>query len=171
MQSKSRRATALRVVCDATEKVSRVLLGLSIVGVVFITCLAVWYRYVLDAPLSWTEQISRILFVWLTFVGAAVLYRSRLHIAIDMMVLMLPKPLQRIVYWINEALTLFLAVMLLWFGGRLSLSTMSQTFGALEISPASFYFAAPVTAALIILYWIEKLVDPSRRFAHGEVHL
>lgn len=171
MQSQSALARAVRVVCDATEAVSRALLGLCIAGIVVITCIAVWYRYVLGAPLSWTEQISRILFVWLTFVGAAVLYRSKLHIAIDMMVHMLPKPLQHIVYWINEALTLFLAVMLLWFGGRLSLTTMGQTFGALEISPATFYLAAPVTAALIILYWFEKLVDPSRRFAQGEVHL
>ena len=169
MQSESLPATALRAVCDASEVVCRVLLGLCLAGVVVITCLAVWYRYVLEAPLSWTEQISRILFVWLTFVGAAVLYRSRLHIAIDMLVRMLPKPLQRIVYWINEAFTVFLAVMLLWFGERLSITTMSETFGALEISPATFYFAAPAAAALILLYWVEKLVDPSRRVAHGEV--
>jgi TRAP-type C4-dicarboxylate transport system permease small subunit len=48
---------------------------------------------------------------------------------------------------------------------------MPQTFGALEISPSWFYFAAPVAGVLIVLYWLEKLLDPRFRMPDGEVHL
>jgi TRAP-type C4-dicarboxylate transport system permease small subunit len=94
-----------------------------------------------------------------------------IHIVIDMLVIMLPAPLQRLVYWVNQALILVFALMLLWFGGKLAIDNLGQTFGALEITPSSFYFAAPVSAALILLYWVEKIVDPSKRLPQGNIHL
>lgn len=156
--------TALGGVCEILDRLSRIVLGTLIGLIVLVTCAAVWWRYILNDPLSWTEQISRILFVWVTFLGAASLYRGVQHIAIDMLYLALPSgPLRQGVYWLNQILILLLAVLLFWFGGKLSLDTLSQTFGALEITPATFYSAAPVSAALIILYWFEKLLDPAMR--------
>lgn len=163
--------TALRWVCDATEAVSRGLMGFGIAAIVAITLVSVWYRYVLNSPLSWTEQVCGIVFVWITFLGAAVLYRRMLHIAVDMLVVGLPAPLQRAVGWVNQALVLLLAGMMLWFGGNHALDNIGQTYGALEISPSTFYFAAPVCAVLLILYWVEKLADPAFRVRHGEIHL
>lgn len=157
--------------CALTERASAVIAGACIAAIVAITVIAVWYRYVLGAPLAWSEQVSRILFVWVTFLGAAVLYRRMIHIVIDMMVMMLPARLQAVIYWTNQALVLVFAAMLLWFGGKLAVDNLGQTFGALEITPSSFYFAAPVSAALILLYWVEKIVDPSKRVPRGDVHL
>lgn len=171
MSGEDTRAGPLRAVCDATERASAIAAGACIAAIVAITVIAVWYRYVLGAPLSWSEQVSRILFVWVTFLGAAVLYRRMIHIVIDMMVMMLPKPLQVVIYWINQALIFVFAAMLLWYGGKLALDNLGQTFGALEITPSSFYAAAPVSAALILLYWVEKIVDPSKRVPQGDVHL
>lgn len=163
--------TPLRRVCDATEAVSRWLIGAGIAAIVAITLVSVWYRYVLNSPLSWTEQVCGIVFVWITFLGAAVLYRRVLHIAVDMVVVALPAPARWVIGWVNEALVLLLAAMMLWFGGSHALDNVDQTYGALEISPSTFYFAAPVCAVLLILYWVEKLVDPAFRAPQGEVHL
>lgn len=171
MEPESRRAGLLSTVCDMTDRAAAMAAGACIAAIVAITVVAVWYRYVLGAPLAWTEQISRILFVWVTFLGSAVLYRRMIHIVIDMLVIMLPAPLQRLVYWVNQALILVFALMLLWFGGKLAIDNLGQTFGALEITPSSFYFAAPVSAALILLYWVEKIVDPSKRLPQGNIHL
>lgn len=173
MVTKPTSLTALGRVCSVLDHVSRIILGTLIGLIVLVTCMAVWWRYVLNDPLSWTEQISRILFVWVTFLGAASLYRGVQHIAIDMLYLSLPAgPLRQGVYWLNQVLILLLAVLMLWFGGKLSIDNMAQTFGALEISPSSFYLAAPVSAVLIILYWFEKLLHPAMREPSGsERHL
>ena len=71
----------LTIVCDLITRVAKVFLGTLVGAIVAITLAAVWWRYVLNAPLAWPEQVSRIMFVWITFVGAAVLYRERLHVA------------------------------------------------------------------------------------------
>jgi TRAP-type transport system small permease protein len=160
-----------RRLCDAADQLSRFIVGGSIAAIVVITIVAVWYRYALNAPLSWTEQVCRILFVWSVFAGAAILYRQMLHIVIDMFVLMLPPGAQAILFWINQGLMLLVAVLMLVFGLDVAIGTLGQTFGALEISPAVFYFAAPYCGLLIILFWVEKLLDPSKREPMGEVHL
>jgi TRAP-type transport system small permease protein len=163
--------TFWRKLCDAAEWISRIIVGGSIAAIVLITIVAVWYRYGLNAPLSWTEQVCRILFVWAVFAGAAVLYRQMLHIVIDMFLLMLPPAGQRILFWVNQGLMLMVAILMLVFGLEISIGTFGQTFGALEITPASFYLAAPFCGFLIILFWIEKVLDPTRRVPVGEVHL
>lgn len=164
-------ASFWRAVCDGAEALSRLIVGFSIAAIVGVTIAAVWYRYGLDAPLSWTEQVCRILFVWSVFAGAAVLYRQMLHIAIDMFVVMLPEGAQKALYWLNQGLMLLIGVLMLVFGLEITLGTLGQTFGALEISPATFYAAAPFSGLLIILFWVEKLVDPARREPSGEIHL
>lgn len=171
MQELTGFAATWRKLCDGLEYLSRIIVGGAILAIVLITIAAVWYRYVLNDPLSWTEQVCRILFVWSVFAGAAILYRRMLHIAIDMFLLMLPPPAQRIIVGINHVLMLFVGVMMVIFGGQISIETLDQTFGALEITPASFYAAAPYCGILIVAFWIEKMLDPSRREPWGEVHL
>jgi TRAP-type transport system small permease protein len=160
-----------RRVSDLAEGLARGIVGVSIIAIVGITIASVWYRYALNAPVSWSEQVCRILFVWSVFAGAAVLYRNALHIVIDMFVLMLPQRAQKALAMLNEALMLLAGILMVWFGLDISINTLGQTYGALEISPASFYFAAPFCGALIIMFWIEKMLDPSRRVPQGTVHL
>ena len=153
--------------CNAVVAVSKALLGALVAAIVLITLAAVWYRYGLNAPLSWTEQVSRILFVWMTFLGAALLYRERLHVGVDLLVANLPDRARIACAWAIELMVLGFNVMLLVFGLGLSLDTLGQTFGALEISPASFYFAAPVAAAMMILFFAERVLVPDQRQAVG----
>jgi TRAP-type transport system small permease protein len=160
-----------RRVCDLSEWVARGIVGVSIIAIVAITIAAVWFRYAQNAPVSWSEQVCRILFVWSVFAGAAVLYRNALHIVIDMFLVMLPPGAQKVLGYVNEALMLVVGILMVWFGLDISINTLGQTYGALEITPATFYFAAPFCGALIIVFWLEKMLDPSRRLAQGTVHL
>lgn len=153
----------LSAVCDALAGLVTNILGVLIGAIVAVTLAAVWWRYVVNDPISWTEQVSRIMFVWVTFLGAAVLYREKTHITIDMFLEMIPQPFKSIMVWLIELGMLLFIVVLFVYGLKLSLDTLSQTYGALDISPASFYFAAPVSAALMLLFFVERLVDPSKR--------
>ena len=156
-------ASSLTAFCDLITRVAKLVSGALIGTIVGITLAAVWWRYVLNAPLAWPEQVSRILFVWVTFVGAAVLYRERLHVAIDMFVALLPHQGRKLFGWMVELIVLSFNIILLIYGLKLSLDTLDQTFGALDITPASFYFAAPVAAAMMILYFLERISTKERR--------
>jgi C4-dicarboxylate transporter, DctM subunit len=86
------------------DELARTIVGVAIIAIFAITVASVWYRYALNAPVSWTEQVCRILFVWSVFAGAAVLYRNALHIVIDMIVLMVPQSMQKALSLLNETL-------------------------------------------------------------------
>jgi TRAP-type C4-dicarboxylate transport system permease small subunit len=156
-------AALLTKSCDLIAWAAKVFIGALVGAIVAITLASVWWRYVLNAPLAWPEQVSRILFVWITFVGAAVLYRERLHVAIDMFMAPLPRAARRAVGWAIELLILAFNFVLLLYGLKLSVDTLGQTFGALDITPASFYFAAPVAAGMMILYFLERISTSARR--------
>jgi TRAP-type C4-dicarboxylate transport system permease small subunit len=156
-------AALLTKSCDLIAWAAKVFIGALVGAIVAITLASVWWRYVLNAPLAWPEQVSRILFVWITFVGAAVLYRERLHVAIDMFMALLPRGARRAVGWAIELLILAFNFVLLLYGLKLSVDTLGQTFGALDITPASFYFAAPVAAGMMILYFLERISTTARR--------
>ena len=145
-------------ISSLAESICCFLIGLFIAAIVLITLVSVWYRYVLDN-------------VWITFLGSAVLYRRVLHIAIDMLLVLMPASARVFFYWINEGLIFLLAVLMIWFGGRHALFNMSQTFGALEITPSWFYVAVPISGLLMVVFGIEKILDPQKRMPQGELHL
>jgi TRAP-type C4-dicarboxylate transport system permease small subunit len=158
---------AFKLFCNLITRAVCIALGVLTGAIVVITMAAVWWRYVINDPISWSEQICRILFVWMTFLGAAVLYRQKLHFTIDMVVMLIPDPLRTLLYWLAEIGVLVFAVIFFIFGLKLSLDTWTNTFGALDITPASFYLSAPASSALIVIYFIEKLIDPTKRRPTG----
>ncbi len=150
-------------------EVAKVFLGLWVAAIVLITLAAVWWRYVMNAPIAWIEQVSNILFIWITFVGAAVLYRQKLHIGVDMFIEMLQGRAKQIMFWVIELANLFFIVVLFIYSLKLSIDVLPNTYGALDISPAYFYFSAPVACAMMVLYFVEKIIDPSKRRPEGSV--
>ena len=56
-----------------------ILLGL-IVAIMFAQ---VMFRYTFNNSLSWSEEIAKFIFIWITFLGAALCFRDRKHLGVD----------------------------------------------------------------------------------------
>lgn len=85
-------------VARADGGVARVELVVSVATlclIVLSTSLGVLFRYGLDSPLTWSNELGMLSLLWLTFVGAALLYREKGHIAVDMLSRSLPRQAQR----------------------------------------------------------------------------
>lgn len=154
--------------CDLMTAVAKGILGACIAAIVFITLLAVWQRYVMDNPLSWVEQVSNMLFIWVVFLGAAILYRQNLHIGVDAFLMALNEKNRTIWRWVIELLNLTFIVLLFFASTNLTIRVMGNTSGALDISPAYYYIAAPISCLMMMIYFVEKIVDPDKRVPTGE---
>ncbi|WP_439497455.1 TRAP transporter small permease [Bosea sp. (in: a-proteobacteria)] len=152
---------------DVVTSIAKAFLGSCIALIVLITLAAVWWRYVINSPIAWVEQVSNILFIWITFVGAAVLYRQKLHIGVDMFIEMLKGRTKEVMSWAIELANLTFITVLFIYSLKLSIDVLPNTYGALDITPAFFYFSAPVSCAMMMLYFVEKIVDPSKRKPEG----
>ncbi len=62
------------------EQVVSVLLLTTVI--VTMAAQVIW-RYVLQSPLSWSEEVARLAMIWLTFIAASFVLATRQHIVVD----------------------------------------------------------------------------------------
>ena len=98
--------------CDGMTSLAKAFIGGCLAAIVLITLAAVWQRYVAGNPLSWVEQVSNMLFIWIVFVGSAVLYRQNLHIGVDAFLYSLDDKKRAIWKWVIECLNLTFIIIL-----------------------------------------------------------
>jgi TRAP-type C4-dicarboxylate transport system permease small subunit len=121
-----------------------------------IVFISVLFRYVLNSPLTWTEELASLLFAWVTFVGAYVGFRSRSHISIDTLVIFLPSAARQWVARFVDVCVLLLLALFLWEGISLTMTTWSLEYPAMEISRGYLYLAIPVGAVLMAFGMFEN---------------
>jgi len=55
----------------------------------------VFFRYVLNKGIFWSEEVATISFVWSVFIGAAACHKRKMHISIDLLTKLAPKVLKK----------------------------------------------------------------------------
>jgi TRAP-type transport system small permease protein len=71
------------------------------------------FRYALNDPIVWTEELARFCSTWIIFLGAAACFKRRAHIGIDVIVRLLPRSLHRgIEVLVNLMMILVLLVLI-----------------------------------------------------------
>src|SRR4249920_1672608 len=83
------------------------------VGMVVLVFSNVVLRYAFNSGIAVSEEISRWLFVWLTFLGAIVALKEHGHLGSDMLVSRLPVMGKKICLVLGQLLMLFLTWLLL----------------------------------------------------------
>ena len=130
----------------------------ALLGAIFvIMILQIAFRYVLNAPLVWTEELARYLYIWACYLGAAVALRRGNHIVIALVHERLPTRLAIAVTLGTQALALFVLSQLVVQGVRLAVRTHTILAITLPIPWSAIYAAAPVAAALMILQTLETV--------------
>jgi len=72
-------------------------------------------RYGLNSGITVSEEVSRWLFIWITFLGALVALRERAHLGVDMVVAKLPPLGRRLCLGLSQ-LTMLYVLWLLFEG-------------------------------------------------------
>lgn len=120
----------------------KLLKGYLIVGSVavlvltFSTFVQVVTRYTFSSPPPWTEELARFMFVWSTFLGAAVALDKGLHAVITALEDKMPPCGRRILKIITTLLVLALSILICAESFRLCLSTMSRPSPVMKIPMA-----------------------------------
>jgi TRAP-type C4-dicarboxylate transport system permease small subunit len=113
-------------------------------------CGQVFTRYVLQMAMSWTEEISRYLFIWTVYVGISYGVKKNRHICIDVIYNLLPEKYSRYFAHISDLLFLgfTLFIMVQGYGVFLRIVASGQTSPACEIPMWMVYGALPFGMAL-----------------------
>jgi TRAP-type C4-dicarboxylate transport system permease small subunit len=117
-------------------------------------------RYVLNSPVTWSEELASLLFAWVTFVGAYVGFRARSHIAIDTLMVFLPHTVRQGISRCVDVAVLLVLSLFVWQGVRLCATTWGLDFPAMEISRGYLYLSLPVGAILMIVAIAARWREP-----------
>lgn len=107
----------------------------------------------------WTEELARFLLVWMTFLGATLAYQRGRHIAVTVVVDLLPPPLRRVCRAATSLVAIgFLAVLVIVGYAYMDLQSF-QTSPSLRIPMNYVYAVIPASAALMIWFALVDLLE------------
>lgn len=124
-----------------------------------IIVLQVFFRYVLNNSLSWSEELARYLFIWMIYIGISYGVKLDKHICVDAVYTFMPKGIKRGYAIVAYILFLIFAVAIIYYG--ILVVGMQITSG--QVSPAmglpmQYVYAAPVVGmVLTVIRLIQKI--------------
>ena len=118
----------------------------------------VFCRSCLNFSISWADELSQSLLVWLTFLGAAVAVREHSHYSFNFIDQKLNDKGRAGLALFTDALVLFCAVYMLVDGIRITSGISGWLMPAMGISRAWVYGACPVGCVLMVVYCMADIV-------------
>lgn len=138
---------------DWVVRLEGVILFATLFGLIVMLAMQVVYRFVLQAPLAFTEEAGRLLFAWLIFIGAArALYVSQ-HFMVDIAYNHVPALLQNLFGYVADAASIGLAIILAYAGFRM-MGHGGQILPVLGIPAWTQMAALPVGMTLLAVHAI-----------------
>lgn len=151
-------------------RASELLLAAVCSAIAVVLCLQAVSRYAFNYSLSWPDELSQVLLVWLTFLGGAVVWRQGSHLAVGMLTEVAADRLgawwARAVQRLTLALGMLFFIILIFYGGLLCRMLWPQLYPSLGVSKVVSYAAIPVGAGLLLLHSLAQWVAP-RAVAEG----
>jgi C4-dicarboxylate transporter, DctQ subunit len=110
----------------------------------------VFMRFVLGLGYSWMEEIVRVLFIWVIFLGAAAAMRRGLHIRVEAGLLLFPGSLRSLAGWFGDLVLFGFCLAVTWHGLELVMSSAEGTFRLQSTGVSMFwpYLIVPISFGL-----------------------
>jgi TRAP-type C4-dicarboxylate transport system permease small subunit len=155
----ARIADAFEVASRGLNALAEFALWILVALTILVTFIQVVFRYGLDSSLSWSEELSRYLFVWTIFIGASVAARRRQHIFVEVLIALFPARLREWVDSLIVIVSIIFFAIFAYVGWLLVQNAWQQYSTALDIRIAWVYAAAPLGAVLSILHFATGLLQ------------
>lgn len=105
----------------------------------------------LDRPVVWSDELSRFLMVWLSFLGWTLATRNHAHLRVGLVLDRLPPRLQRVIEAFIQAITGSIGLAFLWFGLTLVGRNAGVQAVTMPIPAALLYVPLLFTGAVMAL--------------------
>jgi len=129
-------------------------------SLVAILGLQVFFRYILQTGLSWSEEISRFSFIWFVYISGSLAVQKGTHIRVTAGVQLLPQEMRKYVHVLADLIWLIFNVVVVVSGILLVMNMLYYPMysTSLYISLAYMYLVIPLAHVMMIYrimegYW------------------
>ncbi len=152
----------MRRLVEAVNRGAEVLVQIFLVVMVITVFTQVIFRFVLQQPLSWSEEVARYVCVGIIWMGAAAVVREDGHPGMDLLTRSLPPAWQRGVQLLVNLMVAATFVTVAVTGFQLAYGNMAQPSPAMELPMGIPYAAIPLSAVIILLNLICYVFFPKK---------
>lgn len=149
---------ALRRIVDVVDSAFEYLGLCFLSAMVLIVTWQVFARQGLGSAPSWSEEVSLLLMVWVGFIGIAIGFRERVHIALEFLVSRFPEVVQTVLQKLVCGLALAFGLFLLVQGWVFTTQTLNSTLPSTGLPRASLYAVLPLTGFMICVYSVLQIL-------------
>lgn len=149
------------------SKVINFLLIIFVSLLVSVTFIQVCCRFIFKIPVSWTEELVRMNFVWLIFLGSAIAVKEKSHLVMDVFSTNWGNKAKLI---LNVSILVFIIaiyMVLLISGTQYCLRSIGKTAVTMPIPANCVYISAPIASVVSIFFALERIVDEFRVYKKG----
>ncbi len=125
----------------------------AMVNMIVAVTLQIGSRYLLPTSLSWTEEVARLSFICVVFLGAAVLARREEHLTVNIMTDLLPDRLRHLTAAFATLIGLICARYMVEGSWITLMREWDQRTPALQI-PMGLIFGVIFASSLLMLVWL-----------------
>jgi len=113
-------------------------------------------------PLVWSEQLSKLLFIYAGYIGVVASIKDKSHVAIDVVLNKLPPKVRKWVELFNQIIILAALIAVFIISIPIVQNQTHLTIVSLNISQVYLYLALPILSLLMIYRQIERIVKDWR---------
>ncbi|RQD72630.1 MAG: TRAP transporter small permease [Tindallia sp. MSAO_Bac2] len=141
------------------ERAEQVLAVFAMIVMVILVFIQVIFRYVINASLSWSEELARYAHIWMVWLSASYAVRKSAHIKVEMVKNIFNMKTQKVINVIALLLWFAFALFFAWQGLSMVLSVMErgQRAAATRIPMWIVYIALPLGGFLMSFRLVQRL--------------
>ena len=114
-------------------------------------------RYFFNEGLTWAEEASRYLFIWLIFMGAIVAYQDNVHLGVDTLVQKLSAKGKRILFIINNIVLVITMGLCLDGTWKITMLTSDQVSSSMQIPMSWVYISGFLCCGAMVIISLNNL--------------
>lgn len=119
--------------------------------------LQIFNRFALGLPLSWSEEFQKFGHIWMVFLAIPIAYRRGAHIGMDMLYMLLPTSLQRVIQLCAELMWLALAICIVWYTLAIMVVARNQESPGLGLRMDHVYAGLVIGGCYLALVAVRRL--------------
>jgi len=154
-----------KTIYEKADILGNYLAKITIVIVIILTAImvltvliGVFFRYVLQNSLSWSEELARYLMIWAALLSISIGIKYKDHVGIQLVIKKIPIRYAKIVIFLVNCIILFFLGVLTYKGMFLAVKGIPQLSLGLEISMIWALLSIPVSGIFAIIQQLLQII-------------
>ncbi|MDD2452982.1 MAG: TRAP transporter small permease [Synergistaceae bacterium] len=140
-----------------TARLERWMLIVLLTVMVVLGLLQIISRFVIKAPIMWSEALLMYMFVWSSFIGASLAVKEFSHFEVEIFVVRLPRMVRKILSLAVYSMIFAFALFMIWKGLFLVKLNQRQLMAMMPFTMSGPYVILPLSGTFIAIHSLNHL--------------